>query len=225
MATVPTGRLERELRKLYLRWVAGLPRHMGNEAELHAYIELFREQSLALTKKLGGDISRLGVAADFPAPRELELDLIAGKVYNQMHVEAIRASLASGINSRTAARAMLRAGMDSTFWKLERIARTETVRAYWKNQWNEADGLGLVMLWGAERGPRTCQWCLSRDGMVVEDREIRDHPNGRCTLVPTLASEVRYRGTVTSDGNITYDPTWRARHQAPIPMLTAMGGQ
>src|SRR5690606_37876681 len=96
-----------------------------------------------------------------------------------------------------------RAGMDKSFRKLNRIARTETVRAYWKNSWYSVEGLGLVMVWSAEKGPRTCDWCLSRDGMVVTSRTIQDHPNGRCTLLPMLPSRVKYKGAIEPDGTIS----------------------
>lgn len=212
MATVPTGPLERELRKLYLRWVLGLPAHQD---DIEAYIRVFREESLALIKRMGGDIARLGVAASFPAPRELELDLVAGKVYDQMELAAIRASIATGLNSQAAARALLRAGLDKSYRALVRTARTETVRAYWRNQWDEVDSTwdDVVMLWSSEYGPRTCDYCKDRDGLVVEDRSIRDHPNGRCTLAPTLRSNVEYKGTLQADGTITYDPKWSARNR------------
>lgn len=214
MATVPTGKLERELRKLYVQWVAGLPAH---QHDLAAYIEEFRRKSLALIARMGGDIARLGVALDFPAPRQLALDLVAGKVYDEMQLAAIRASIATGLNSQAAARAMLRAGMDVSYRKLVRLARTETVRAYWRNQWDEAAGLpDIVMLWSSESGPRTCDWCLSRDGLVVEDQSIRDHPNGRCTLAPTLRSRVVYKGTLQADGSVTQDPKWSRRNRQQL---------
>lgn len=207
MATVPTGRLERELRKLYLRWVSGLPRH---EHDMSAYIRKFQQDSERLIQRTGGDIARLGsYLADFPAPKELALDPVVGHVYDQMQQAAVQASIMTGLNSREAARAMLRAGLDKSYRRLERVARTETVRAYWKNQWDSTAGLGLVMVWSAESGPRTCDYCLSRDGLVVEDPNIRDHPNGRCTLLPMHPSRVAYKGTLQPDGSVTMDDSWR----------------
>jgi hypothetical protein len=104
---------------------------------------------------------------------------------------------------------MLNAGLDKNYRKLERLARTETVSAYWKNGWDSiADLPLLVMVWGAENGHRTCDYCLSRDGLVIEDGNIRDHPNGRCTPIPTLRSQVKYKGTLQPDGSVTMDPAW-----------------
>ncbi len=209
MATVPTGKLERELRKLYLQWVMGLPQH---ENDLAAYINTFRVRSEALIAKLGGDVARLGVyLADFPAPRELVLSPVAGVIYDQMQQVAISAGIMSGLNANDVARAMLRAGLDKSFNRLKRLARTETVSAYWKNQWDSTAGLDLVMVWSAETGPRTCDYCLDRDGLVVDDPNIRDHPNGRCTLVPTVPWRVAYRGTLQADGSVYMDPRWQQR--------------
>ena len=209
MGTVPTGKLERELRKLYVSWVAGLPSH---EDDMEAYIATFRRRSTALIARLGGDIARLGSHfADFPAPKELELSPYAGKVYDEMQLAAVRAGVASGLQATDMARAMLRAGLERSFYKLNRLARTETVSAYWKNQWDSTRGLDLVLLWSVEFGPRTCAWCKERDGLVVEYSSIRDHPNGRCTLLPTLPQNVKYKGSIASDGTIFWDPGFERR--------------
>lgn len=209
MATVPTGKLERELRKLYLQWLAGLPRH---EHDVEAYLAVFQARSRDLIERMGGDVARLGVyMADFPAPRRLELSPVAGVVYDEMRQAAVSASIASGFNATETARAMLRAGLDKGFNRLNRLARTETVSAYWRNQWDSTRDLDLVMVWSAENGPRTCEWCRSRDGLVVDDPSIRDHPNGRCTLAPTLPNRVDYKGTLQPDGSVWMDPRWSRR--------------
>lgn len=209
MATVPTGKLERELRKLYLQWLSNVHRHEG---DMEAYITQFRVRSEALIARLGGDVARLGVyLADFPAPRFLELSPVAGVIYDSMQQAAIQAGIATGLGARDTARAMFMAGLDKSFHRLTRLARTETVSAYWKNQWDSTAGLPLVMVWSSETGPRTCDYCLDRDGLVVDDPSIRDHPNGRCTLVPTLPARVAYRGTLQADGSVYMDPRWQQR--------------
>lgn len=206
MPTIPTGALERELRKLYLRWVAGLPRHYG---DMDDYIKSFQRRSTALINRMGGQVARLGALAGFPAPRTLDLDPVLGVVYDQMRQAAISASITAGLNAKDAARAMLKAGLDTSYKKLERTARTETVRAYWRNAWDSvADLPDLVMVWGAENGPRTCAWCLERDGLVLGSPEVRDHPNGRCTPIPMLRSRLDYRGSVDRSGRIYWDPAW-----------------
>lgn len=205
MATVPTNRLERELRKAYLQWLAGL----SDQTDVTAYIGVFEQRSKALIERLGGQASSLGALADFPVPKTLELSPRAGVVYDEMRQAAISASITAGLNATDAARQMLNAGMDKSFNRLNRLARTETVSAYWKNSWDSiADLPLLVMVWGSESSKRTCDYCLSRDGLVVEQGDIRDHPNGRCTLIPTLRSQVKYKGTLQPDGSVDQDPRW-----------------
>lgn len=216
MATVPTGKMERELRRLYMRWVHQLPRHQD---DLHNYVAKFRRDSMDLIERMGGDIARLGILADFPAPKRLDLSLHVGTIYSDMELAAISAQIGLGLNPRQTAEALVQSGVDKSYRRLERLARTETVRAYWKNSWDSVEDLGLVMLWSAERGPRTCDPCLERDGMVVPSREVRDHPNGRCTLVAELPSRVNYKGSVAPDGSIYNDPDWDKAY------LKALGSQ
>lgn len=206
MGTVPTGRMERELRALYLRWLAGVPRHQD---DMPAYISKFQKDSTALIAKLGGQAASLGALADFPVPKMLELSPVVGVVYEEMHQAAIKAGIAAGLQSKDVARQMLNAGLDKSYRRLERLARTETTSAYWKNSWDSiADLPEIVMVWGSEESKRTCDYCLSREGLVVEDPNIRDHPNGRCTLIPTLRSQVKYKGTLQPDGSVVMDPRW-----------------
>jgi hypothetical protein len=207
MPTIPTGKLERELRALYLRWVMGLSM---DSADLQDKLADFLRRAQALIEREGGKVAMLGALGDFPAPRSLELSPYIGKVYEQMQLAAVQASITTGLNSRDAARAMFRAGMDKSYRRLERIARTETTNAYWKNAWGSISTLpALVMVWGSEDGPRTCPWCRERDGLVMDSPDLRDHPNGRCTPIPTLRSMVDYRGSVRSDGQIYHDPQWQ----------------
>ena len=205
MATVPTSQMERELRKLYLQWLGGLSR----QTDISSYIDKFERDSVKLISKLGGQAASLGALADFPVPKTLELSPHAGTVYSEMKQAAIKASITAGINSKDAARQILNAGLDKSYKRLERLARTETVSAYWKNSWDSiADLPLLVMVWGSEESKRTCDYCLSRDGLVLDDGNIRDHPNGRCTPIPTLRSRVKYKGTLQPDGSVTQDPRW-----------------
>ena len=216
MATVPTGRMERELRKLFLRWLAGLP----DQQDIPAYVALFEQQSRDLVARLGGYAASLGAVADFPAPKRLELSPVAGVVYSQMEQAAIQAGMMVGLASTDTARRMLNAGVGQGFNRLMRLARTETVSAYWQNTWDSVRDLpGIVLVWSSESGPRTCEWCLGRDGLVVESGSIRDHPNGRCTLAPVARSKVRYRGTLQPDGSVTFDPRWGGDGRTVIPVV------
>lgn len=205
MPTIPTGKMERELRRLYMQWVHQLPKH---ERDLHSYVAKFQKQSMELIERMGGEVARLGALADFPAPKRLDLSLHVGTIYSDMELAAISAQIGTGLNPTDTARALVRSGVDKSYRRLERLARTETVRAYWKNAWDSIEGLGLVMVWGAENGPRTCEWCKERDGLVMDSPSLRDHPNGRCTPLPTHHSQVEYRGSIRADGRIYQDPAW-----------------
>lgn len=206
MPTIPTNKMERELRALYLRWLRGLSYDSSN---LPDKINAFERQSLDLIERLGGQTASLGALADFPVPKRLDLSPRVGTIYSDMQQAAIQAGIIAGQQSTDTARKMFNAGMDKSFNRLNRLARTETTNAYWQNAFNSiADLPLLVMVWGSEDGPRTCPWCRERDGMVMEDSNLRDHPNGRCTPIPMLRSQVEYRGSVRSDGQIYYDDSW-----------------
>ena len=84
-----------------------------------------------------------------------------------MELAAIRAGVGQGLNARSIAKHMFDAGMDAEFYKLERLARTEVVSAYWAHQWDQASDLDLVMVWSAESGKRTCPWCLAKDLSLI----------------------------------------------------------
>lgn len=212
MPTIPTGELERELRKLYLRFVYGLAFDSGNLQDKTAS---FQRRAIELIERMGGRVAMLGALGDFPAPRSLDLSPWAGTFYDEAQQAAIQAGIVAGINSREAARAMFRVGLDKSYRRLERLARTETTNAYWKNAFDSvADLPALVMVWGSEDGPRTCAWCRERDGLVMDSPLLRDHPNGRCTPIPTLRSQVKYRGSISADNQIYWDPAWVSRNQA-----------
>lgn len=216
MGTVPTGNMERELRKLYLQWLMNLPQ----QTDIPAYIALFEEQSRELIGRMGGRAASLGAFADFPASKYLDLSPVAGVVYREMEQAAIQAGLIAGLGSQDVAAQMFRLGMDKSFNRLRRLARTETTSAYWKNSFDSvADLPAIVLVWSSETSPRTCEWCLSRDGLVVDNPNIRDHPNGRCTLIPTLRSQVKYRGTLRPDGTIYQDPAWGGSGVAKVPQI------
>ena len=220
MATVPTGRMEAELEAYYHQWVMGLA--SVSQSDLPAYVREFQRGSELIIRQHGGEVVRLGTLAGFPPPREVPLSLHADHIYDAMELAAIRAGIGQGLNARSIAKHMFDAGMDAEFYKLERLARTEVVSAYWAHQWDQASGLDLVMVWSAESGKRTCPWCLAKDGVVVKDKSIRDHPNGRCTLRPTLPSDVPIRSTAGHNPRFTRDhkpggyplPTDKALNQA-----------
>lgn len=206
MPTIPTGQMEAELRKLYLRWLSSV----GLGSDMDTRVNDFQAQSQALIERMGGHTASLGALAGFPAPKKLDLSPTVGTIYSDMKQAAIQAGIVAGLQSTDVAQAMFRNGMDKSFNRLRRLARTETTNAYWKNAFNSiADLPALVMVWGSEDGPRTCAWCRERDGLVMDSSNLRDHPNGRCTPIPTLRSQVKYKGSISADGSIYMDPRWK----------------
>lgn len=185
MGTVPTDTLERRLRQLYLRWLAQVPQHSN---DLSSYIDEFKESSLQLINEQGSKIARLGALIGAPTPQMIDLSPVAGYVYDDMKLAGIKAGIAAGLGSKDIARQMLNTGLDKSYKNLERLARTEVVSAFWAQQWDSVAGLDMDLVWSVERSARTCVWCLSKDGMVVKDKSLRDHPNGRCTLIPQMHS-------------------------------------
>lgn len=215
MPTIPTGQMERELRKLYLQWLTGLS---YDSKDLPAKLASFEARSQELIERLGGRTAALGALADFPVPKRLDLSPHIGTIYSDMQQAAIQAGIVAGLQSTDVARQMFSAGMDKSFNRLNRLARTETTNAYWKNAFDSiADLPALVMVWGSEDGKRTCPWCRERDGLVMASSELRDHPNGRCTPIPTLRSQVKYRGSVDRDGSMFHDPAWDERKTVNQP--------
>ena len=191
MSGASTARLERKLRALYLRWVRSLP----GSADPAVSLQGFLKQAWSTILRYGGVTAFGGTAAGFPEPTDMPLDATWKHVVDAFTEAVLRGGWAVGVHSREIARRLRDAGIDRAYHKLERFARTETVWAHWQRQWADAEGLDdIVMVWGAERGPRTCPWCLAKDGLVVKDKTIRDHPNGRCTLIPTLKNKVPLRG-------------------------------
>ena len=191
MSGVSTARLERKLRALYLRWVRSLP----GSTDPAASLQQFLRQARGIIMRYGGVVAFGGTRAGFPEPVAMPLDASWAHVVDALKEAVLRGGWAVGAHAREIARRLRDAGIDQAYHKLERFARTETVRAHWQRQWADAEGLDdIVMVWGAERGSRTCPWCLAKDGLVVKDKTVRDHPNGRCTLVPTLKDKVPLRG-------------------------------
>ena len=188
MATVPTGRVERELRAYFRKWLQGLsPAQLQDSAAIDLALADFSAGYQEVMEKWGGQAARQGFRAGFPAPTALPLSgAVPGHVMTGMQQAMLRAGIASGTGARTLARDMLRAGVTGEFYKVERLARTEVVRAYWGNARAQARELGMVLVWSSEDGPRTCPSCKAKDGLVVDDPTVYDHPNGRCTLIPTL---------------------------------------
>lgn len=191
MGTVPTSYVEDALRAYFLRWLEGL-QDVPDE-DLEAYLIEFEQQSAKIINTQGTKVARRGSLAGFPNPKVIPLDVETKSMYSDMHKLAVKAGIGAGLQSTDVARQMFKQGMEGRFSDLNRFARTETTNAYWQHQWNQVEDLDMVMVWSPESSSRTCPSCLAKDGLVVRDKTLRDHPNGRCTLLPKLPNHVPLR--------------------------------
>lgn len=220
MGTVPTGLLERRLRAEFLKWLKGVP----NADDLDSYVRTYAEKASKIINSEGNRVARLGLLADFPAPKLIPLSIRPEVIYDKMQLSIIKAGIATGLNAKEIARGILNAGLGAGYRDVERLARTEVVSAYWRNQREQVDGLGLVLVWSAENGPRTCPYCLAKDGLVVEDETVRDHPNGRCTLIPKLPDRVPLRDK-SRNPRFTRNHRGKELAQFDKPELTTLFGK
>jgi len=219
MGTIPTGKMESAMRSNYLKWVSELA--VGKDLS-KAVNELAGAQA-SIVQKYGGETARLGFKAGFPVPKALPLNFNSPslKFVTQLQQAAIRAGIATGLNAADIGNAMFKSALDPSFRKLQLTARTEVVRAYWGNAWNQAgqyvDAGQMEMVWEAEHGPGTCKWCLDQDGKVIKDRTMLDHPNGRCTLVPKLKKPQEALDATTGMGDKDWWKLSNKEREAAMP--------
>ena len=205
MGTVPTRYVEDALRAYYLAWLQGLS--TVTDSELSAYIMEFEAKATEIINREGTKVARRGADPGFPAPKVIPMDVDPSKIFDDVRRLAVQAGIGAGLQSKETARMMFKQGMQGKYWELERFARTETTNAYWQHQWRQVEDLDLVLVWSAESSKRTCPYCLAKDGLLVKDKTLRDHPNGRCTLLPKLPDSVPLRGK-------TRDPMWTRNHKS-----------
>lgn len=114
--------------------------------------------------------------------RAIAPDAVAGLT------DALVKGIGAGYNPTKVAR-MMQDGLALGLQKALVIARTEQMRVYRAAnvaQYRESKVVnGFKRM--ATKDKRTCLACLARDGEIIElEREMYDHPNGRCTSVPNI---------------------------------------
>lgn len=201
MATVPTGDLDEALRVAYSDFIIKLTRE---SVDIDKEMDLYLDRVSKAIKHHGGSIVARATTG-FTTPTPIDLDEQLAPYRDKLKAAIVKGGITAGLNANEIASALVTSGVSTIHHDMARLARTEVVAAYWQDQWKEAEELDLVMVWSAEDGPRTCPYCLAKNGLVVEDKTIRDHPNGRCTLVPTLPELIPPR---TKDK----DPRWTRNH-------------
>jgi SPP1 gp7 family putative phage head morphogenesis protein len=137
-------------------------------------------------------VSAVEYMAGFCADGAPLFDLLRGRALNPEAVDGLTRALvdaiAQGWNPRKTARRMAD-GLAQGLEKARVIARTEQLRAYRSAMAEQYRQSGVVraMRRLAAKDDRTCLACLARDGELIPlEREIDDHPQGRCTAVPVI---------------------------------------
>lgn len=199
--SVPTSDMETELRKLYMRFTSSIDE---NTADITDRVQAFNREAASIIKQHAEDVRPEGFPAPSPITVSIDMSTVTGVLENAL----TSAGIAAGMNAREIARAMRGAGIAKTWTSLETLARTEVVQAYWRKSWESAgqyvrDG-SMQMVWSAEQGPRTCPFCLAKNGMVVKDPTVVDHPRGRCTLIPRLTHTM----DPVNPPALSYQPDW-----------------
>lgn len=96
---------------------------------------------------------------------------------------------ARGLAPRVIARNAVRNGFSQSLNQMLTVARTETLRAYRESsrQAYEASGIVPGFMRLATQDDRVCPACMMADGERYDVGEtLREHPSGRCALVPIV---------------------------------------
>ena len=161
------------------------------------------EHSAALTAvtlgqpELAGQFNRINRGAVESMVAVLEEEAPVGALLRQAWpgsmvrmTEALANGVALGWNPRKTERAMREAGR-SVLQRALLIARTEQLRAYRTASLANYRASGVLSGYRrlAAKSARTCLACLLADGKFFTlDVAFEEHPAGRCTMVPVLAS-------------------------------------
>lgn len=96
---------------------------------------------------------------------------------------------ARGQNPQVTARAMVRNGLSQSLSRMMNVARTEQLRVGREATRQAYQASGVVEAYRrlATKDRRACIACLVADGETIPlDESLREHPSGRCTLIPIV---------------------------------------
>jgi len=142
------------------------------------------------------------------SPLRALLDELPGQAGQAVADELVQ-GVALGLNSREISRRIRRAAGVGLVRAL-RIARTETMRAYreaTRRSYQANSDIVKGWIWHAALDRRTCPMCwamhVTQHGL---DETLGDHPNGRCTMIPWVASweELGFEGA--PDTRVVVEP-------------------
>lgn len=188
MNQIKTSKLERTLTSVYRRWLAAC----DSETPTRTDIQRLRAELDAFFATDGAYLDNLNKQLQFPRTVDRQLIQQTDRILTRFEEKSIQGGILAGIHPTVTAQSMSHY-TDETLISLKRLVRTETVRAMWQDQRQAIqDTPGMGLAWVCEPR-RACPQCKARDGLIVENPNIYDHPNGRCTLAPVLLDDLPIR--------------------------------
>lgn len=188
MKQIKTSKVERTLVSVYRRWLAACDNGTPTRADIHR----LRTELDAFFATDGAYLANLNKQLQFPRTIDRQLIQQADRILTRFEEKAIQGGILAGLHPTVTAQAMSHY-TNEALYSLRRLVRTETVRAMWQDQRQAVEGLpGMGLMWVCEPR-RACPTCKARDGLIVENPNIYDHPNGRCTLAPVFLEDLPIR--------------------------------
>ena len=188
MKQIKTSKVERTLVGVYRRWLATCDNATPTRADIHR----LRTDLEAFFAADGAYLANLNKQVQFPRTVDRQLIQQTDRILTRFEEKAIQGGILAGLHPTVTAQSMQHY-TDETLYSLKRLVRTDTVRAMWKDQRQAvADMPGVALMWVCEPR-RACPTCKARDGLIVENPNIYDHPNGRCTLAPVPLEDLPIR--------------------------------
>lgn len=188
MKPIKTSKLERTLTGVYRRWLATC----GNQTPTRADIQRLRTELDKFFSSDGAYLANLNKQLQFPRTVDRQLVQQTDRILTRFEEKAIQGGILAGLHPTVTAASMSHY-TDEALYSLKRLVRTETVRALWQDQRRAVEDMpGMALMWVCEPR-RACPTCKARDGLIVENPNIYDHPNGRCTLAPVFLDDLPIR--------------------------------
>lgn len=188
MKQIRTSKMERTLTGVYRRWLASC----DNGTPTRADIQRLRTELDAFFATDGAYLANLNKQLQFPRTLDRQLVQQTDRILTRFEEKAIQGGILAGLHPTVTAASMSHY-TDEALYSLRRLVRTETVRALWQDQRRAVEDMpGMALMWVCEPR-RACPTCKARDGLIVENPNIYDHPNGRCTLAPVPLDDLPIR--------------------------------
>lgn len=188
MNRIRTSKVERTLVGVYRRWLAAC----DSDTPTRTDIQRLRTELDRFFATDGAYLGNLNKQVQFPCTVDRQLTQSVDRILTRFEGKAIQGGILAGLHPTVTAQSMSHYTTE-TLTSLKRLVRTETVRAMWQDQRQAIQDIpGMALMWVCEP-TRACPTCKARDGLIVENPNIYDHPNGRCTLAPVFLDDLPIR--------------------------------